>query len=187
MPVLIHFTLDPFSRRLRLALAEYGVPVELIDEEPWEPMPDIFELNPAGTLPVYLEDASTALSGIEAISNGVPAFRKPKSKNAATTLALLGGLAITMLALGFIFIAAVTVWAVSNAAQRFDAQVFATAALVGLAVCAAWCFGYPRHAAIPAMALVILLAAITLPLVFDMNGALLREASGAPRSRGRTR
>ena len=28
-----------------------------------------------------------ALTGVEAISNGVPAFRKPKSKNAATTLA----------------------------------------------------------------------------------------------------
>ncbi|NTW38379.1 MAG: APC family permease [Cellulomonadaceae bacterium] len=35
-----------------------------------------------------------ALTGVEAISNGVPAFRKPKSKNAATTLALLGGLSI---------------------------------------------------------------------------------------------
>jgi glutathione S-transferase len=67
MPSLVHFTLDPFSRRLRLALAEYGVPVELIDEEPWEPSADIFDLNPAGTLPVYLEDAATALSGIEAI------------------------------------------------------------------------------------------------------------------------
>ncbi len=93
------------------------------------------------------------------------------------------GLAITMLALGFIFIAALTVWIAGNAAQRFDAPVFATAALVGTAVCAAWCFGYPRYAAIPAMALVILLAAITLPLVFDMNGALLREASGTPPSR----
>ncbi len=38
----------------------------------------------------------TALTGVEAISNGVPAFRPPKSKNAATTLALLGGIAITM-------------------------------------------------------------------------------------------
>jgi glutathione S-transferase len=68
MPSLVHFMLDPFSRRLRLALAEYGVPVELIDEDPWDPSPDIFELNPAGTLPVYLEDASTPLCGIEAIS-----------------------------------------------------------------------------------------------------------------------
>ncbi|MGL4172456.1 MAG: APC family permease [Actinomycetota bacterium] len=38
-----------------------------------------------------------ALTGVEAISNGVPAFRKPKSRNAATTLALLGLTAITML------------------------------------------------------------------------------------------
>ncbi len=38
-----------------------------------------------------------ALTGVEAISNGVPAFRKPKSKNAATTLALLGGIAVTMM------------------------------------------------------------------------------------------
>ncbi|WP_043504723.1 APC family permease [Streptomyces glaucescens] len=37
-----------------------------------------------------------ALTGVEAISNGVPAFRKPKSKNAATTLALMGLLAVTM-------------------------------------------------------------------------------------------
>src|SRR3954449_6709227 len=38
----------------------------------------------------------TALTGVEAISNGVPAFQKPKSKNAATTLALLGGIAVSM-------------------------------------------------------------------------------------------
>ncbi|MCU0295744.1 MAG: APC family permease, partial [Candidatus Nanopelagicales bacterium] len=38
----------------------------------------------------------TALTGVEAISNGVPAFRKPKSKNAAKTLVMLGVLSITM-------------------------------------------------------------------------------------------
>ncbi|HYK29663.1 MAG TPA: amino acid permease [Streptosporangiaceae bacterium] len=38
----------------------------------------------------------TALTGIEAISNGVPAFKPPKSKNAATTLAMLGAIAVTM-------------------------------------------------------------------------------------------
>ncbi|WP_221349152.1 APC family permease [Streptomyces beigongshangae] len=37
-----------------------------------------------------------ALTGVEAISNGVPAFRKPKSRNAATTLAMMGLLAVTM-------------------------------------------------------------------------------------------
>jgi hypothetical protein len=39
---------------------------------------------------------TTALTGIEAIANGVPAFRKPKSRNAAITLAMLGGIAMTM-------------------------------------------------------------------------------------------
>ncbi|WP_346619048.1 APC family permease [Blastococcus montanus] len=40
----------------------------------------------------------TALTGVEAIANGVPAFRPPKSRNAATTLALMGGVAATMFA-----------------------------------------------------------------------------------------
>ena len=39
---------------------------------------------------------TTALTGVEAISNGVPAFKKPKSKNAATTLLLLGVISMTM-------------------------------------------------------------------------------------------
>ena len=38
-----------------------------------------------------------ALTGVEAISNGVPAFKKPKSRNAATTLLMMGLVAITML------------------------------------------------------------------------------------------
>ncbi|WP_460808396.1 APC family permease [Nocardioides salsibiostraticola] len=38
-----------------------------------------------------------ALTGVEAISNGVPAFQRPKSQNAATTLLLLAMIAITMM------------------------------------------------------------------------------------------
>ncbi|WP_239133496.1 APC family permease [Rugosimonospora africana] len=49
----------------------------------------------------------TALTGVEAISNGVPAFKKPKSKNAATTLLLLGSIAITML-VGIVVLARLT-------------------------------------------------------------------------------
>ncbi len=45
-----------------------------------------------------------ALTGVEAISNGVPAFRKPKSRNAATTLALLGFIAVTLF-MGIIMLA----------------------------------------------------------------------------------
>jgi amino acid transporter len=38
----------------------------------------------------------TALTGVEAISNGVPAFRKPKPHNAALTLVMMGLIAVTM-------------------------------------------------------------------------------------------
>nr|WP_053730333.1 APC family permease [Streptomyces sp. WM6378] len=38
----------------------------------------------------------TALTGVEAISNGVPAFRKPKAKNAASTMASMGIIAVVM-------------------------------------------------------------------------------------------
>lgn len=45
-----------------------------------------------------LSSGTTALTGIEAVANGVPAFREPKSKNAATTLLLLGVISMTMFA-----------------------------------------------------------------------------------------
>jgi amino acid transporter len=48
-----------------------------------------------------------ALTGVEAISNGVPAFRKPKSRNAATTLLLMGTIAVAMF-LGIIALARLT-------------------------------------------------------------------------------
>ena len=50
---------------------------------------------------------AAALTGVEAISNGVPNFRKPKSQNAATTLLLLGVIAASMLA-GIIYLANAT-------------------------------------------------------------------------------
>ncbi len=56
----------------------------------------------AGLAAVFLllrafSSGCAALTGVEAISNGVPAFRKPKSKNAATTLLLMGGISVMML------------------------------------------------------------------------------------------
>ncbi|WP_353612267.1 APC family permease [Mycobacterium sp. ACS4331] len=45
-----------------------------------------------------------ALTGVEAISNGVPAFRKPKSRNAATTLLMLGTISVVLL-MGIIVLA----------------------------------------------------------------------------------
>ncbi|SBV27173.1 amino acid/polyamine/organocation transporter, APC superfamily (TC 2.A.3) [Micromonospora krabiensis] len=50
---------------------------------------------------------AAALTGVEAISNGVPAFKAPKSRNAATTLLLLGGIAVSLL-VGMIWLARLT-------------------------------------------------------------------------------
>ncbi|MGH8898607.1 MAG: APC family permease, partial [Egibacteraceae bacterium] len=47
---------------------------------------------------------STALTGVEAISNGVPAFRYPQSRNAAATLGIMGIIAVSMF-LGISFLA----------------------------------------------------------------------------------
>jgi amino acid transporter len=47
---------------------------------------------------------SAALTGVEAIANGVPAFRRPQGRNAATTLLFMGLLSIPMF-LGLLFLA----------------------------------------------------------------------------------
>jgi amino acid transporter len=56
-----------------------------------------------GLLTVFLvlrafASGCTALTGVEAVSNGVPSFTPPKSRNAATTLLVMGLLATTMFA-----------------------------------------------------------------------------------------
>jgi amino acid transporter len=56
-----------------------------------------------GLLTVFLvlrafASGCTALTGVEAVSNGVPGFEPPKSRNAATTLLIMGLLATTMFA-----------------------------------------------------------------------------------------
>ena len=66
-------------------------------------------LGLAGGLLVLRAFASgcAALTGVEAVSNGVPMFREPKARNAATTLGLLGGIGATLL-LGTLLLAGAT-------------------------------------------------------------------------------
>ncbi len=59
----------------------------------------------------------TALTGVEAVSNGVPSFRRPKSANAAGTLAIMGALTVTMFA-GLTVLALVTKVHVSDDPTR---------------------------------------------------------------------
>ncbi len=56
------------------------------------------ELGAAGLFLILraFASGSTALTGVEAIANGVQAFREPKSKNAVTTLTVMGAISITM-------------------------------------------------------------------------------------------
>lgn len=59
------------------------------------------QLTQAGMVLLLLRafaSGSSALTGVEAVANGVPAFRTPKVRNAKRTLALMGGIAITLFA-----------------------------------------------------------------------------------------
>ena len=57
MHKLYHFTLSPFSRKVRLVLAEKKIEVQLIEERYWEARPDFLRLNPAGKVPVLRTDS----------------------------------------------------------------------------------------------------------------------------------
>ena len=64
---LHHFTLCPFSRKVRFQCAEKGVAVELVAERPWERRDGFMDLNPAGQTPV-LRDGALALADSGAIA-----------------------------------------------------------------------------------------------------------------------
>ena len=49
---IYQFPLCPFSRKVRLLLAEKGVAYDLIRENPWEHRDEFQNLNPAGRTPV---------------------------------------------------------------------------------------------------------------------------------------
>jgi glutathione S-transferase len=49
-------------------LSEYGYQTDLTEEQPWEKRRDFLALNPAATLPVYVDDSMRALCGASVIS-----------------------------------------------------------------------------------------------------------------------
>jgi glutathione S-transferase len=64
MATLLHYPLCPFSRSVRLALAECGIEAELAEERPWEWRAEFLALNPAGSLPVLISDNDGWLSAV---------------------------------------------------------------------------------------------------------------------------
>lgn len=67
MRTLFHFWLHPFSRKVRVALAEKRLPVELRIEKIWERRTEFLAMNPAGDVPVLIENDGTILSNSQVI------------------------------------------------------------------------------------------------------------------------
>lgn len=64
---LHHVPLSPFSRKVRLALAEKRVEVELIEEAPWRRELEFLRLNPAGLVPVFVDAEAGPIADSAAI------------------------------------------------------------------------------------------------------------------------
>ncbi len=128
----------------------------------------------------------SALTGVEAIANGVPAFRKPKIDNARTTLMLMGGIAVTLFA-GLVTLALVSgVHYVENACQLVGLQNCETTPQRSLiAQIASATFGnnsFPFFVIQAATALVLLLAANTAFNGFPLLGSVLAHDGYAPKA-----
>ncbi len=125
-----------------------------------------------------------ALTGVEAISNGVPAFQKPKSRNAATTLLLLGGIAVSLF-MGIILLAKETrVQIVDNPATQLAGiprgyQQKTLVTQIAQAVFGSFQIGFLLIAVVTA--LILVLAANTAFNGFPVLGSVLAQDSYLPR------
>ncbi|MCC9310665.1 APC family permease [Kitasatospora sp. RB6PN24] len=125
-----------------------------------------------------------ALTGVEAISNGVPAFRTPKSRNAATTLLLMAGIAVTMF-MGIIYLAHLTgTQMAENPAQQLAGapagyQQKTALAQISQAVFSNFTPGFYFIAAVTG--LILVLAANTAFNGFPVLGSILAQDRYLPR------
>jgi amino acid transporter len=130
----------------------------------------------------------TALTGVEAIANGVPAFKKPKAKNARMTLLLMGTLACSLF-VGITVLAVIAKVRVVDAAdtcdligyQNCDTQPQRTV----IAQLASAVFGGPHSPGFffiqAATALILILAANTAFNGFPLLGSILAQDRNLPR------
>src|SRR3954447_18361402 len=66
MRILYHVTLSPFSRKVRLVLAEKGLEFTVQFEKTWERRPEFLALKPAGEVPGLIEPGGAGVAGAEA-------------------------------------------------------------------------------------------------------------------------
>lgn len=128
-----------------------------------------------------------ALTGVEAIANGVPAFKEPKSRNAATTLAMLGTIAVTMLA-GIIILARQTGLKMVDPTgeSRFElngqpVDISFDTVMGQLASTVFDTFGFGFYFLITATMIILFLAANTAFNGFPVLGSILARDSYLPR------
>ena len=125
-----------------------------------------------------------ALTGVEAISNGVPAFRKPKSRNAATTLLMLGAIAVSLL-MGIVLLAKETGVQIVDDPDRqlggipHDYQQKTLVTQIAQAVFGSFHLGFLLIAVVTA--LILVLAANTAFNGFPVLGSVLAQDSYLPR------
>lgn len=68
MAILHSYPFCPQSRFARLALAELGLEVELVEEKPWDRRIPFLEINPAGNLPLLIDDSGLAIPGARVLA-----------------------------------------------------------------------------------------------------------------------
>jgi amino acid transporter len=130
----------------------------------------------AKTLSIYMllrafSSGAVALSGVEAVSNGVPAFEKPESKNASTTLMWMGAI------LGSCFLG-VSILASHLKPYRGEADGN------GLGLMAEWIYGgkgLPFWATMIATFMILILAANTAYADFPRLASIVAKDGYLPR------
>jgi glutathione S-transferase len=71
MPRLLQHRLDPASRLARLMFAEYGIASDLDDIKPWARDAHLLELNPAGTVPILIDEGQPNAVGTLAVIHAI--------------------------------------------------------------------------------------------------------------------
>src|SRR5690606_6921417 len=133
-----------------------------------------------------------ALTGVEAISNGVPAFRRPKSRNAATTLLLLGMIAITMMVsvivlakqMGLRYVDPHHLEQLSRDGERLPADYDQHPVIAQIARAVFIDFSPGFYAVVTVTGVILVLAANTAFNGFPVLGSILAKDGFAPRALG---
>ena len=139
------------------------------------PRPPFRSSRPGSTLTLFLlltafSNGCTAMTGVEAVSNGVPAFKPPEAKNAAATMLMMAALSITMF-LGITLLA--QAYALCRASRRPSSRKLRAGSSSGR--------GLPYYLVQAATMLILVLAANTAYADFPRLASILARDRYFPR------